>query len=166
LITTGIHRLTETEIYTYLLENDQIFIPCLTSRVNLLNYATKLNKFADHFCAFFKDRLIGFLGCYFNDPKNNIAFISTLSVNREFQRRGVAKKLLETTIIYGFENGFKQMKLSVHKSNISAITLYSEAGFLELSRSLNQLEMALDLKKRGLFIDSDIIFSNNRLLKL
>lgn len=121
-------------------------MPPLSIRLDIDNYAVKLNRFAVHFCAILNDKLIGFSGCYFNDPFNNIAFISSLSIVREFQRKGVSKKLLTTIIQFGIKKGFCRIRLQVHVSNKPALRLYSGNGFLETSRNMNQIEMVLNLE--------------------
>lgn len=141
-----IHHLTISEIYNYLSENDLIFIPPLSTRIDVQNFAVKLNKYAVHFCAFEKERLVGFTGCYFNNPGREFGFISSSSVMKEFQGRGVAKALLAKTIEFGINNGFKQIKLQVNITNLSAVRLYSEAGFIEVSRKNDLSEMTLNLK--------------------
>ena len=146
MVAIGIRQLTMLEILNYLSETDMFFLPPLSARLDIKTLAIKLNKFAVHFCAIKKERLVGFLGCYFNDPYKEFGFISSLSVVSELQRKGVAKRLLNSTIKYGIKNGFKQIRLQVHVSNLSAIRLYSEAGFLEVFRKGNLSAMTLDLQ--------------------
>jgi ribosomal protein S18 acetylase RimI-like enzyme len=143
-----IRHLTESEIYDYISVNDQIFIPSLSSRLEIKNFAVKLNKYAVHFCATEKERLVGFTGCYFNDPAKKTGFISTLSVVSEIQGKKVAGRLLKSVINYGIINEFKQIRLHVYISNLPAIRLYSGHGFFEVSRNINQLEMVLNLQKK------------------
>lgn len=146
MVTIERRHLPVQEIYSYLSKNDKLFKPPLSTRLELESYAIKLNKYAVHFCATEKEMLVGFLGCYFNDPYKEFGFISSLSVVSELQRKGVAKRLLNSTIKYGIKNGFKQIRLQVHVSNLSAIRLYSEAGFLEVFRKGNLSAMTLDLQ--------------------
>jgi ribosomal protein S18 acetylase RimI-like enzyme len=145
VINIEIRQLKETEIYSYLLENDQIFAPPLSTRLELKNYALKLKKFAIHFCAFQNETLVGLLACYFNDPTTKIAFISTVSIIKEFQGKGLANRLLTTIKKYSINNGFNQIRLKVHISNRPAIKVYSANGFLEVSRKMDWIEMALNL---------------------
>jgi ribosomal protein S18 acetylase RimI-like enzyme len=146
MISVEIGHLTVRKIYSYLSENDHIFTPPLSKQIVIKNFATKLNKFAIHFCVFQNNELVGFSACYFNNMETGIGFISTLSVIRELHGKGVAKKLLTSVVEYGINNGFKQISLQVNNSNLSAKRLYAESGFIEVSQNLNMTEMALDLQ--------------------
>lgn len=141
-----LQHLTVSEISIYLSENDQIFVPSLSSRLDIKNFAVKLNNYAVHFCAIEKERIVGFLGCYFNDPLKKVGFISTFSVVNEIQRKGVAKKLLVASMEYGIKNGFEEIRLKVFISNLAALRFYTGSGFSEVSRDTNQIVMVLSLQ--------------------
>lgn len=146
MVAIEIQHLTVREIYNYLSENDLIFISPLSERLDIKNFAVKLNKFAVHFCARQNNELVGFSAGYFNNMVTRIGFISTFSVVRELQGKGEAKRLLNLIIEYGIIKEFKQIRLQVYISNPTAIKLYSESGFREISRTINQSEMALNLQ--------------------
>jgi ribosomal protein S18 acetylase RimI-like enzyme len=139
-------HLETQEIYNYLAENDQMFKPPLSARLDILNYSNKLNEFAVHFCAYREKELVGFSGCYFNNIETRIGFISTLSVIREFQGMGIAKGLLTSIKEYATQKEFNQINLQAYILNLSAIKLYSDSGFIEISRNANMAEMSLNLK--------------------
>jgi ribosomal protein S18 acetylase RimI-like enzyme len=141
-----IRHLEVPEIYNYLAENDQMFKPPMSARLNILNYAKKLNAFAVHFCAYQESDLVGFSGCYFNNMETRVGFISTLSVIRKFQGMGVAKGLLTSIEEYATKKEFNQINLQAFIFNLSAIKLYSESGFIEISRNASLAEMSLNLK--------------------
>ncbi|MCE5348308.1 MAG: GNAT family N-acetyltransferase [Bacteroidales bacterium] len=145
MFTVEICHLTITEINNYLIKNDLIFVPSLSTRFDINNFAIKLNKYAIHFCAHQEEKLIGFSGCYFNNIKIRTGFISNFSVIKEFQGMGVAKNLLSSIIEYGSRNGFIQIKLQVYISNLPAIQFYTKYGFIEISRNKDLSEMVLYL---------------------
>ncbi len=147
MIAIEIRQLSVLEIFQYLSKNNMLFNPPLTSRLDIENYAIKLNKYAVHFYAVEKNRLVGFLGCYFNDPHKEFGFISSFSVIKASQGKGVAKRLLNSSIEYAVKNGFKQIRLHVYISNMPAKNLYAKSGFFETSRNLNMSEMTLNLIK-------------------
>lgn len=146
MISIEIRALAASEIYNYLIENDQLFIPPLSSRVNVKDYALKLSKFAVHFCAISNLRLVGFLGCYFNEPLGEFAYISTLSITGNLHGKGIAKNLLNAIIQYGSKNKINEIRLQVHVSNLPAMKLYSEYGFEENFRNNQNATMILKLK--------------------
>jgi ribosomal protein S18 acetylase RimI-like enzyme len=138
-------QLSVYQILSYFSRNKLLFKPPLTTRLDIETYAARLNKYAVHFCAVEKKNLVGFLGCYFNNPDKEYGFISTFSVAKEFQGKGIAKKLLDSAIEYGIKNRFRQTRLQVYVSNLKAIRLYSEYGFIEITRKTDLSEMSLNL---------------------
>ncbi len=149
MVNTGISDLTVSELYSYLNQQDLGFVPPLQSRLDLLEYAEKLNKYAIHFCAYSDSRLIGFIGCYFNDPGKEFGYISTSSVVKEYQNMGVAKRILEDVIKYAADNGFRRIILKVYNSNIKARNLYSGYGFSVSKINQEQTEMVLNISHQG-----------------
>ena len=143
-ITTN--QLSKEVICSYLLRNDNIFTPPFSTRLDIKEYSDKLAKYSTHFAVYADNELIGFAACYFNHPDKEVVYISTISVIREFQRKGIGNELLRTVIIYGTMQGFEELRLKVNISNSWAIKMYEGAGFKEKGRILGVSEMALSLK--------------------
>jgi GNAT superfamily N-acetyltransferase len=59
---------------------------------------------------------------------------------------GVAKGLLTSIEEYATKKEFNQINLQAFIFNLSAIKLYSESGFIEISRNASLAEMSLNLK--------------------
>jgi ribosomal-protein-alanine N-acetyltransferase len=138
-------RLTENEIFNYLQNNEDIFIPSLSSRVDLRKFSLKLSERAVHFCAFDNDLLIGLIACYFNDLVTLTGFISTASVVKEYQGQGIASALLDAAVEYGKSKGFTRIMLEVRNENEPAIKIYRECGFIRISTTGNVTAMELKL---------------------
>lgn len=124
-------QLSSEEIYKYLEDNSDIFIPPLTNRVNLTEYSNKIYLYAWQVWAIDSnnDKLAGFMACYFNDKVNNIGYITTISVKKEYQGKKVGYNLLNTAINYAREKDFKKIKLEVNKKNVNAMKFYYRNGF-------------------------------------
>jgi ribosomal-protein-alanine N-acetyltransferase len=60
----------------------------------------------------------------------NQAHIQTLAVDRKFRRRGYASSLVRFAINFVLRQGGKSVYLEVRKSNISALALYQQLGFV------------------------------------
>ena len=61
------------------------------------------------------------------------ADITNVAVLPAFRRRGIARALLEKMAARLTENGAREILLEVRKSGEAAISLYREAGFIEIS---------------------------------
>lgn len=138
-------QLSQSEIFDYLTENCEIFVPRLESRLDVREYSRKLNKYATHFCAFDKDRLKAFSACYFNDEKRKTGYISSFSVMKEYQGLGISSDLLNMIISYARERSFERIKLEVRKENEEVMKIYSKKGFIETERDSRVITMELRL---------------------
>lgn len=78
------------------------------------------------------------------DPYNETC---TLSVNPNFQRMGIATKLLKMYINYTRQTSLKQLKFVCSNSNMSAINLYKKIGFnlSDISNNNSQLLCVFEL---------------------
>ncbi len=130
-----------TSIKNHLLKCDKLFKPPLSSYVNIQDYSEKLFKRATNFEAWHNNNLIGLVSVYFNDVRSNVAFISNVSVEADFQKNGIASLLLSRAITHGEKLGFLSIKLDVHRGNINAIALYRKLGFEEENPSNEKLIM-------------------------
>jgi len=123
-------QLTAGQIQDYFIENTDIFRNTLFKRVNIPEYSNKLSRNAVHFCAYTRNELAGFLACYFNHPKKEFAYITTISVTAKYQSMGIAKSLMNNAIQYAKTNGFPRIRLEVRRDNLSAINMYNKMGFI------------------------------------
>jgi ribosomal protein S18 acetylase RimI-like enzyme len=140
-------QLSQEVIFSYFDSNHNIFVPPLSDRVNLKEYSGKLATFSTHFCVFSGINMVGFAACYFNHPYKETSFLSTFSVVKEFQNRGIGSELLRAVINYGTLKGFDELRLNVFATNKDAFDLYSRSGFVETVRRQGKSEMVLRLKK-------------------
>lgn len=145
MIEYKVSQLSELEIFTYLNENENLFYPNLSSRLDIKEYSIKLHKYATHFCAYDKKKLIGLIACYFNDHETQTGFISSVSVIKNYQRKGIAKDLLKMVISFGKRNTFKKIKLEVNCKNHKANSIYKRSGFIEIECIQNNVIMELSL---------------------
>ncbi|MFA5015602.1 MAG: GNAT family N-acetyltransferase [Actinomycetota bacterium] len=124
-ISYSLNTTSSNTIYNYLIEVADSFIPNLNERVvNIKDYVEKIKSKAIIFEAKQKDHLVGMLAAYFNDHNSNIAFITTMSVAKLYQNKGIAKSLMLEAIKYGKEHKFNKIRLEVNKRNEKAIVFY------------------------------------------
>ena len=127
-------------------ECSNIFNPPLHTYVDIEAYSHKIADNAITFEAWENNILIGLIAAYFNDLKNKAGFITNVSVLPEYQGKGIAKKLLVSTLEYGKLLGFGKMRLEVNGDNTTALNLYLCNGFSLIEKKETKLimERALD----------------------
>ncbi len=85
------------------------------------------NNLAHYYCAINKENTImGYAGCWHIFEE---AHITTLSVNPDYRKKGVAQNLLFAIIDDCYKNKIKYITLEVRESNVPAISLYEKNGF-------------------------------------
>ncbi len=125
-----LNKATGTEITEHLLRCDASFIPPLSERVEIIDYAMKIASKADRFEAWSGDTLVGLVAAYCNDMETRSAHITSVSVLRAWMKKGIAARLLEQCIAYAQASGMHTIRLAVASSNIPAIRLYVKYGFI------------------------------------
>lgn len=133
------------EIYLHLVNCNHSFIPPLSGKTDLQEYAKKLFEKSVTFEAWSGSQLAGLIAAYFSDQENKAAFISNVSVMEQFTRRGIGSELMERCFDFGRKEGFKTIELMVASANNAAIHLYEKQGFVITERSENEVRMKREL---------------------
>lgn len=120
---------------------DNEFQPRLSSKVDLTEYANKLNDKAVLFVEVDNDILIGLCAVYMADRIQLQAYLSMLVVNPEFRGKGFAKKLILEMESAVRDNGFKTIRLEVYKSNEGALSMYLKLGYIIIDSTENSFFM-------------------------
>lgn len=139
----SINEATETQICTHLLKCCDCFIPPLSTRVNIPNFALKIRLQAVTFEAWDSGILVGMISAYFNDEDNRVGFINNVSVLNNFTGMGIANRLLHMCIAYAEKIAFSEVALEVASRNCQAIRLYSNQGFSIFKRKEDVIIMKL-----------------------
>ena len=125
-----LNRASKTKIIEHLQACDASFSPPLSTRVQIKDYAIKIECNAMRFEAWKDDKLVGLVAAYFNDHLRRIAYITSVSIVEEFVGKGVANILLKRCVNYAKSSGMYKISLSVSKKNINAIELYKKNSFI------------------------------------
>jgi len=125
-----LNRATEAEITGHLYCCDADFIPPLSGRVVISNYARKITEKATRFEVWADGALVGLVAVYYNDSEHRVAYITSVSVLRGWQGLGIASKLMERCIHYAKELSYERIALEVDRDNVAAIRLYMKKGFM------------------------------------
>jgi ribosomal protein S18 acetylase RimI-like enzyme len=136
---------SQKEVYRHLQACDRDFIPPLSSRVDLHEYASKIVDKAISFEAWDGPVLVGMVNAYFNDLSSRVAFITNVSVLQSHTSIGIASALLEICLRHANMNGFATVKLEVSPANSPAFHLYSKAGFRVVGRNGDNLVMVREI---------------------
>ncbi len=124
-----LNKASESEIVDHLLCCDSEFVPPLSVRVEISTYAKKIASKAIRFEAWAEGALVGLVAVYCNDSECQTAYITSVSVLREWMRRGIASDLIEQCNEHVKGLGFVQIELEVDNENVDAIKLYRKKGF-------------------------------------
>lgn len=120
------------DVQHHLMECDKSFIPPLSLKVNIEDYAKKIVEKADTFEAWVDGKLIGLIAAYCNNLEDRESYITNVSVVESFGDRGIASELLSMCIQYVGNLKFNWIKLKVNKNSDKARKLYKKYDFREI----------------------------------
>lgn len=134
-------QISSNRIKNYFIDNKD-----LLNTLDIDVYSKKISDNAIHFCAYDENILVGFCACYFNDPMRIYAYITSISIIKSHQGKGLATSLLNKCVDYAVDNNFNLIKLEVRIDNLAAISFYDKFNFQRVETSGNSfiLEKALN----------------------
>ena len=94
--------ITLKHIQQHLITCSNTFIPSLDSYVDINDYSKKIFEQATLFSKFDGDKLVGLVAVYDN-PTEKFGWVTNVSVDPNYSRKGIASKLLNECNKY-FEN--------------------------------------------------------------
>lgn len=144
-IDTAMNQANEGQIAEHMRRCDADFVPPLTARIELDSYARKLASKAERFEAWAGDTLVGMVAIYCNDTERHTAFISSVSVLRNWQGQRIALRLLDEAIEHARAVGFERLELEVDRANTRAIHLYEKTNFIAGPVHGRSMTMHLDI---------------------
>ena len=134
------------QIVDHLLRCDADFVPPLSERVAIGDYAKRLTGKATRFEAWSGAKLVGLVAAYCNDHEKRIAYITSVSVLRTWASKGIAARLVAQCIDYAKASGMRQICLEVAADNTPAIKLYEKSGFVAGRQTASVITMGLYLE--------------------
>lgn len=141
-----VNKASEAEIAEHLSRCDVDFIPPLSGRVEIIDYAHKVAAKAMRFEAWADGTLVGLVAAYCNDQATRSAYITSVSVLREWIGKGIAARLMNQCLAHAKASGMRQVSLEVASANTPAIKLYAKCGFVVGKMSTPFVTMMLCLK--------------------
>lgn len=141
-----LNEATAAQVAEHLSRCDGDFVPPLSDRVDIDAYARKIADRASRFEAWSGGTLVGLVAAYCNDHESRTAYITSVSVLREWAGKGIAASLLGRCIEHAKAAGMRQARLEVASDNASAIRRYASCGFVSSRSSGRFLDMQLGLE--------------------
>jgi ribosomal protein S18 acetylase RimI-like enzyme len=135
---------SQEEIFLHLKECSGLFSPALSETVNIQEYSKKIFLQSITFEAWVKNNLIGLIAIYLNDVKTHSAYITNVSISKEYSGLGLASALLRMCINHSKLNNFSSIVLEVNQSNTPAINLYKKHGFKIIKNEGNSFFMKVE----------------------
>jgi 1-aminocyclopropane-1-carboxylate deaminase/D-cysteine desulfhydrase-like pyridoxal-dependent ACC family enzyme/GNAT superfamily N-acetyltransferase len=121
--TIEVERLT-----SFLNDIEGDFIPPMSKRISIPDYAQRLHDKAELLIALSGDEVVGLVGFYCNDQTRKNGYLSILGVKKEFRRSGIGTKLLQTAIDTIKETGIEKILLETVVAELKA-PFYAKHGF-------------------------------------
>lgn len=143
------NKASEAAIAEHLSTCEADFMPPLSGRVEIKDYAKKMADKAKRFEAWSGGTLIGLVAVYCNDHESRIAYITSVSVLRAWAGKGIAARLMKQCIEHAEMTGMRQISLEVASDNAPAIRLYEKSGFVVGKVKAPFVTMNLWLKSEG-----------------
>lgn len=138
-----------TEITEHLTHCDANFIPPLSSRVNIDDYAKKIATSATRLEAWSAQKLVGLVAAYCNDMEQRTAFITSVSVLTDWRGQGIPSSLINRCVAHVKKIDFSRIKLEAASNNIAAIKLYEKSGFTCCQAKTPIIAMTLKIENDG-----------------
>jgi ribosomal protein S18 acetylase RimI-like enzyme/SAM-dependent methyltransferase len=140
------NQASEADIAAHLQCCDTDFVPSLSERVEIRDYAFRIASKATRFEAWSSGSLVGLVAAYCNDQEMGIAHITSVSVLKEWTGKGIAASLINQCVEHAKAAGMRQICLDVAVANMPAIKLYEKNGFLAGKLKEQFIPMKLNLK--------------------
>jgi ribosomal protein S18 acetylase RimI-like enzyme len=137
------------DIAGHLAACDTDFMPPLSQRVCIENYAAKLAQLAELFEAWSSEELAGLVAAYFNQPEKQTAFISNVSMLPHWRGAGISDQLLESCFCHARACAFAQVELRLASANKAALHLYERHGFRQSGIDGEDIILRRDLSPPG-----------------
>lgn len=150
-----LNKATALEISRHLSSCDEVFVQALSERVDIREYSHKIYDKAIRFEAWADDALVGLVAAYCNDQTKQMAYITSVSVLKNWQGKGIAAQLTRRCIEHARMLGMHCISLEVARGNASAIGLYEKYGFVIADADDSFLTM-------NLFFDAGKAMPNER----
>ena len=132
----SVHKMDKSEqsvkqIADFIKANECLLPDPYSQKVDITEYAAKLNTLGECWCIKIDGRMAGFVGGYINDLKSKRAFLQLILISADYQNRHGGKILIDAFSSCAKERGFKDVQLTVDLCNAKALHFYNKLGFVK-----------------------------------
>ena len=124
----SVNESNEAEVLEHLRLCAMDFVPPLTDRVDLSEYAKKLIDKSIRYEAKTDSHLVGLVAAYINEVEG-FSYITNVSLLSDYRNRGIGRRLMEAAVFDAENKGLKMLVLETSKENVKALSLYIQLGF-------------------------------------
>lgn len=143
MIEFSINKASLRSISKHLNKVNDLFVPVLSSYVNIDIYSKKIFEKADRIEFWKNEELVGLLAFYINPPN---VFITNLSLDKIIHGLGYGVKMLDRLFEITKDKNIKKVSLEVNSMNQKAVNFYKSIGFEEFEESDKNLRLIYTLK--------------------
>lgn len=143
------NKASEVEIAEHLSRCDADFALPLSGRADISDYAKKIVSKAMRFEAWSEGTLVGLVAAYCNDSERRIAYITNVSVLREWKGQGIGSRLVNQCVKFVNALAMRQISLRVASADMAAVTFYEKCGFITEKVNAPFVTMNLHLENWG-----------------
>jgi len=131
---------TTAQIITNLKKCDTLFVPNLSSYVDIESYAGKLFNKAQRIEYFKENELLALLAFYVN-LEHNFCFITNVSVDEKLKGEKIGDSILLKLVEFCMKKNISKILLEVRKENCKAINFYKKHNFTLLKENKDNFEL-------------------------
>ncbi len=128
---------------------DEGYVPPLSARVTIDDFARKISERATRFEAWNDAGLVGLVAAYLPSATDGPVFITDVSVLPERRGEGVASALLRECAAFARQHDVTHLRLKVDRRNAAAIGLYEASGFAPVGQAGDTVTMERPLDAQG-----------------
>lgn len=118
-------------LFSYLELLDSVFVPNLSTKVDLSIYSKRVSEKAFSRALKYKGEFAGLYIVYINDHIKKEAYLTCIGVLEKFKGLGLSYILIDDIIKKSIDNGMKTIRLEVDQINHRAIRFYEKNGFIK-----------------------------------
>lgn len=124
-----IKKLSLIETSNFFKENGEDYFEKLSDRVDINEYSENLIKNSIQFSLWDNKTLIGLSPCYFNNSKESVAYISSLTIKKGFRGKKLGSQMIQQINHYAQKRNFNTVMVKIHYDNLISHNFYMKNGF-------------------------------------
>ena len=142
-----INTASTRQILSHLRDVDDCFVPSLSSKGDIADYAEKISTNAETVEAWQGDLLVGLVAVHLSDTDFTTAQITNVSVAQPLCGTGIADKMMYECFDLAENRGYQEIVLEVNRDNQRAISFYIKNGFNESQRTSESVSLVYNLAR-------------------